>query len=84
MARVTGILVTTGAVVVVNRPLPTNMPHHGGLQEAMFWLTWLATLVHASIHSGAKTSKDLSPPGASSLSWSWSCREIQQLRPGAF
>ncbi len=61
VASVTGMLVATGAMLLANRLLPTDLPHHAGWQEAAFWLTWLATLVHGAMRAGASTPNGHSP-----------------------
>lgn len=61
VASVTGMLVATGAMLVANRLLPTDLPGHAEWQEAVFWLTWLATLLHAGVRSGPAAGPALSP-----------------------
>ena len=52
VASVTGMLVATGAMLVANRLLPIDLRGHAEWQEGIFWLTWLATLLHAALRSG--------------------------------
>ena len=61
VASVTGMLVATGAMMLTNRLLPVNVPGHAGWQETVFWLTWLATLVHAGWRSRGTSNVGLSP-----------------------
>jgi len=61
VASVTGMLVATGAMLLANRLLPVDLPGLAGWQEAVFWLTWLATLAHAGLRSGAAASGGFSP-----------------------
>jgi len=61
VASVTGMLVATGAMMLANRLLPADLPNYKGWQEAVFWLTWLATLAHASVRSGPAGRAGLSP-----------------------
>ena len=64
VASVTGMLIATGAMMVANRLLPTNLPGHDSWQEGIFWLTWLGTLVHASLRSRAGLDSGFSPAWA--------------------
>lgn len=61
VTSVTGMLVATGAMLNANRVLPTDLPNHAGWQETVFWLTWIATLVHAFARFGASANAGLSP-----------------------
>lgn len=51
VASVAGMVLATGAMMLANRLLPTSLPGHDSWQEAIFWLTWLGTLGHASLRS---------------------------------
>lgn len=51
VSAVTGMVVATLAMMVSNRLLPVEIPRHGYWQMMVFWLTWLATLAHASFRS---------------------------------
>ncbi|MGC4250215.1 MAG: PepSY-associated TM helix domain-containing protein [Sphingobium sp.] len=64
VASVTGMLVATGALLLANRLLPAGLPGHAGWQEAIFWLTWLASLLHAGFRSHRETAHGLSPAWA--------------------
>jgi len=63
VASVTGMLVATGAMLLANRLLPAALPGHKEWQEGVFWLVWLATLVHAGLRAA--------PAGSSALSPAW-------------
>lgn len=75
VASVTGMLVATGALLLANRLLPVHLPGHAGWQQAIFWLTWLATLLHAGWR--ARTATGLSP------AWAEQCWLIAILAAGA-
>jgi len=60
VASVTGMLIATGALLLANRLLPTGLPNHAGWQEAVFWLSWLAALLHAGLRSGRLADEGLS------------------------
>lgn len=77
VASVTGMLVATGAMMLANRLLPTSLPDHGGWQETIFWLTWLATLAHAAFRSHRDTGAGLSP------AWVEQCWLVAVLAMGA-
>jgi len=64
VASVTGMLVATGAMLLANRLLPVDLPDHAGWQESIFWLTWLATLLHAGWRARKVVDDKLSPAWA--------------------
>ncbi|MGA0605177.1 PepSY-associated TM helix domain-containing protein [Phenylobacterium sp. VNQ135] len=51
VTTVTGMLVATGAVMLANRLLPTDLPDHSLMQRLVFWGAWLAALAHALARS---------------------------------
>lgn len=51
VASVTGMLVATSAMLLANRLLPVDLAGHAGWQESIFWLTWLAMLLHAGLRN---------------------------------
>jgi uncharacterized iron-regulated membrane protein len=61
VTSVTGMLVATGAMMLANRLLPVELPGYGDWQEAVFWLTWLATLLHAGLRSRPAEHAGLTP-----------------------
>ncbi len=61
IAAVTGILVSTAAILVANRLLPASLADRGDWQETVFWLAWLASLLHALARSGVVTKGLISP-----------------------
>jgi uncharacterized iron-regulated membrane protein len=61
VASVTGMLIATGAMLIANRLLPIDVADHAAWQERVFFLTWLATLVHAALRSGVNAVEGLSP-----------------------
>lgn len=60
VTSVTGMLIATGAMLLANRLLPTDLPDHSGWQETVFWLTWVAALLHAGLRSGSAVGEGLS------------------------
>ncbi len=61
VTSVTGMLIATGALLLANRLLPADLPGHAGWQEAVFWLSWVAGLLHAGLRSGPSANTGLSP-----------------------
>jgi uncharacterized iron-regulated membrane protein len=61
VTSVTGMLIATGALLLANRLLPIDLPGHAGWQETIFWLSWVAALLHAGLRSGPSADKGLSP-----------------------
>ena len=53
VTTVTGMVVATLVVLVMNRVLPEDLAHRDTWEKSSFWLAWLATLVHASWRSTA-------------------------------
>ena len=53
MTTVTGMVVATLFVLVMNRVLPEDLAHRDTWEKSSFWLAWLATLVHATWRSTA-------------------------------
>jgi len=53
VTTVTGMVVATLLVLVVNRALPEDLAQRDLWQKSAFWLAWLATLVHAAWRSTA-------------------------------
>jgi uncharacterized iron-regulated membrane protein len=51
VTTVAGMLVATGAILLVNRLLPTTVPEHSLVQQLVFWGAWLGCLVHAFVRS---------------------------------
>jgi hypothetical protein len=47
LTTVTGMLIATGAILVANRLLPTELAARDEVQRACFWLAWLAAGLHA-------------------------------------
>ncbi|WP_421882192.1 PepSY-associated TM helix domain-containing protein [Methylibium sp.] len=47
VTTVTGMLVATLAMLVVNRVLPPDLAQRGHWEETAFWAAWLIALVHA-------------------------------------
>jgi uncharacterized iron-regulated membrane protein len=50
---VTGMLVATLAVLVMNRLLPEDLANRDLWEKSSFWIAWLLTLLHAMGRSGA-------------------------------
>jgi uncharacterized iron-regulated membrane protein len=53
VTTVTGMVVATLVVLVVNRLLPEQLAHRDLWEESSFWLAWLLTLGHALWRSAA-------------------------------
>lgn len=47
VTTVTGMLVATLAMLVVNRVLPPDLPQRGRWEETAFWTAWLIAMAHA-------------------------------------
>lgn len=47
VTTVTGMLVATLAMLVVNRVLPPDLPQRGRWEETAFWAAWLIAMAHA-------------------------------------
>ena len=53
VTTVTGMVVATLSILVVNRLLPENLPQRDLWEMSTFWLVWILTLVHAAWRSSA-------------------------------
>jgi hypothetical protein len=53
VTTVTGMVVATLFMLTINRVLPEELAHRDTWEKSSFWLTWLATLVHAAWRSQA-------------------------------
>jgi uncharacterized iron-regulated membrane protein len=53
VAAVPGMLIATVAMMLANRLLPVELAGQDLWQERVFWLTWVATLAHGAVRSGA-------------------------------
>lgn len=51
-ASITGLLVATLAMLVLNRVLPTGLPHRASWEVIGFFAIWIATLGHAGWRAG--------------------------------
>jgi hypothetical protein len=61
VTAVTGMLVATATLLVANRLLPGDLPARGDWEERIFWLAWLATLLHAAWRSAPVARGRFSP-----------------------
>lgn len=61
VAGVTGMLIATATMLVGNRLLPEDLPLRGDWEERIFWLAWLAALLHALWRSAPVAQGRLSP-----------------------
>lgn len=48
VATVTGMLLATAAILLANRLLPEQLLGKGDWEQRIFWLVWLAALLHAA------------------------------------
>ena len=64
-------------MLVGNRLLPVDMPNRGFWEESVFWLAWLAALVHAAIRSAPVEKARISP------AWREQCWAIAALAVSA-
>jgi hypothetical protein len=53
VTTVTGMVVATLSVMVVNRVLPEDLAHRDVWEKGAFWLAWLLALLHAAWRSAA-------------------------------
>jgi uncharacterized iron-regulated membrane protein len=63
VTAVTGMVIATLCMLIGNRVLPINLPDHDVWQKGVFWLSWLAAMVHAFLRSG--------PVGRGGVSMAW-------------
>lgn len=61
VTTVTGMLVATFTILVVNRLLPSGMAHRGDWEEGIFWGAWALALLHAAWRSKPVQQGLLSP-----------------------
>jgi uncharacterized iron-regulated membrane protein len=47
VAATFGVLVSTLAMLVANKLLPTTLPNRAGLEQSIFFAVWIASLVHS-------------------------------------
>jgi uncharacterized iron-regulated membrane protein len=65
VTTVTGMLIAAAAMMLATKVLPPALQHHEtGWLQPIFWLTWLAALVHAAIRSRPVASGGASPAWA--------------------
>ncbi|HEY7772218.1 MAG TPA: PepSY-associated TM helix domain-containing protein [Marinagarivorans sp.] len=60
-ATVTGMLLATAFMLIVNRLLPASLEGKGDWEEASFWALWLLTLLHAMWRNKPVNHARLSP-----------------------
>ncbi|MGA0608423.1 PepSY domain-containing protein [Phenylobacterium sp. VNQ135] len=77
VTTVTGMLAATGAVMLANRLLPTDMPEHSLAQRLIFWGVWLAALAHALVRARPVAR------GAANPAWAEQCWTAAVLAIGA-
>ncbi len=61
VATVTGMLVATASILLVNRLLPADIAHRATWEEGAFWSAWGLALVHALIRGAPVQYARLSP-----------------------
>jgi hypothetical protein len=73
VTTVTGIVVATRFMLVMNRVLPEELARRGVWEKGAFWVAWLATLLHAAWRAPAVLQ------GRLSKAWAEQCRVIVLL-----
>jgi len=73
VTTVTGIVVATMFMLVMNRVLPEELARRGVWEKGAFWVAWLATLLHAAWRAPAVLQ------GRLSKAWAEQCRVIVLL-----
>jgi len=61
VTAVTGTLIATVAILVVNRVLPSDFPARGSWEERSFWFAWLLAFVHAVPRTAAVQRGGIAP-----------------------
>jgi uncharacterized iron-regulated membrane protein len=77
VTTVTGMLISTAAMLVANRALPVDLPNRGDWQEACFWGAWAIAAMHAAWRSAPVQRARLSP------AWAEQCVALAVLALGA-
>ncbi len=73
VTTVTGMLIATTAMLVVNRLLPSDLPMRGDWEERLFWLAWLLAAAHAAWRTAPVKQARLAP------AWAEQCVAIAVL-----
>jgi uncharacterized iron-regulated membrane protein len=73
VTTVTGMLIATAAMLVVNRLLPADLPARGDWEERLFWGAWLLAALHAAIRTAPVRQARLAP------AWAEQCVAIAVL-----
>jgi len=68
VTTVTGMLVATAAILLVNRLLPADVAHRATWEEGAFWSAWALTLAHALIR-GAPVQEAKPSPAWREQAW---------------
>ncbi len=77
VTAVTGMLLATLSILVVNRLLPAEMAGRADWEKAAFWSVWAAALLHALWRSAAVQRARISP------AWREQCWAVVVLAAGA-
>jgi uncharacterized iron-regulated membrane protein len=77
VASVTGMVAAACAILVVNRALPEGLAARGDWEKAIFWMSWLAMLGHATWRSAPVAQARISP------AWREQCYVIAALAVSA-
>ena len=77
VTAVTGTVVATAAMLVATQLLPEDLAHRGEWQERVFWLAWVAALLHAAYRTSPVLQARLAP------AWAEQCWAIAGLAGAA-
>jgi uncharacterized iron-regulated membrane protein len=61
VTTVTGMLIATAAILLVNRLLPAEFAGRATWEEGAFWISWLLALVHALVRGAPVERAQVSP-----------------------
>jgi uncharacterized iron-regulated membrane protein len=61
VTTVTGMLIATATILLVNRLLPTDIGNRATWEEGAFWSAWALALVHALVRSASVQQARLAP-----------------------
>jgi uncharacterized iron-regulated membrane protein len=61
VTTVTGTLIATLSMLVINRLLPDTLPARGAWEERSFWLAWGLAFLHAAIRTAAVSAGRIAP-----------------------
>jgi hypothetical protein len=61
VTTVTGMLIATASILLMNRLLPPEFAGRGTWEESTFWISWLGALVHALVRGAPVERAQISP-----------------------